>query len=280
MSAGPPRVSVVMPVYDAGQALEQALDSVAAQTFTDRELVIVDDGSRDPTTLTLLDAAATRPGVWLHRTPNRGPSRARNLAIEHARGAYILPLDADDWLEPPYLAKTAPLLDADPGLGVVHTWVGLTGEHHGVWRTGPFALPDLLSNCTVHVTSLYRREIWQQAGGYDPIFVDSSEDWDLWLSAIEHGWRGACVPEVLAWYRRSPRSRERAARRPGVPRKRMRDMVSKHRALYERHLEDAVAGLYEELMQSGATLERIYNHPAVRAGLAVRRLLGGGKPPA
>src|SRR5262249_58248807 len=94
------------------------------------------------------------------------------------------------------------------------------------------------------------------------------------------GWRGACVPEVLAWYRRSPQSRERAARRPGVPRKRMRDMVAKHRALYERHLEDAIAGLYEELMQSGATLERIYNHPAVRAGLAVRRLLRGGKPPA
>ncbi len=269
-----------MPVFDAGRPLEQALDSVAAQTFTDRELVIVDDGSRDPTTLTLLDAAAVRPGVFLHRTPNRGPSRARNLAIEHARGAYILPLDADDWLEHSYLARTVPLLDADPGLGMVHTWVGLAGEHHGVWRTGPFTVPELLSNCTVHVTSLYRRTIWEQAGGYDPIFVDSSEDWDLWLSALEHGWRGACVPEVLAWYRRGPQSRERAARRPGVPRKRMRDMVAKHRTLYERHLEDAVAGLYEELMQAGATLERIYNHPAVRAGLAVRRLLGGGKPPA
>lgn len=270
-----PRVSVVMPVFDAGRDLEQALRSVAAQTFRDYELMIVDDGSGDPTTLALLGAAARQPGVTIHRIPNGGPARARNLAIERARGAYILPLDADDWLEPAFLEKTVPLLDADAAVGVVHTWVGLVGEHHGVWRTGPFAIPELLSNCTIHVTSLLRREVWEEAGGYDPIFVDSSEDWDLWLSAIEHGWHGQCVPEVLAWYRRTSRSRERAARRPGVPRRRMQALVAKHRALYERHLEAALAGLYEELMQASASLERIYHHPAVRLGLRVRAWVGG-----
>ncbi len=270
----PPRVSIVMPVLDAGRPLAQALASVTAQTFPDRELVIVDDGSRDPTTLALLDTAARGPGVTLHRTPTQGPARARNLAIEHARGAYILPLDADDWLEPGYLARTVPVLDGEPAVGVVHTWVGLTGEHHGVWRTGPFSLPELLSNCTLHVTSLFRRQVWEQAGGYDPVFVDSSEDWDLWLSALAHGWQGRCVPEVLAWYRRSAQSRERAARRPGVPARRMRALVAKHRTLYERHLEDAVAGMYEELMQAGASLERIYHHPAVRLALGVHDLLG------
>src|SRR5262249_59490268 len=178
--------------------------------FTDRELVSLDDGSRDPTTLALLDAAAVRPGVSLHRTPNRGPSLARNLAIERARSAYLLPLDADDWLEPTFLAKTVPLLDADPGLGVVHTWVGLAGEHHGVWRTGPFAVPELLSNCTVHVTSLYRREIWGQAGGYDPIFVDSPEDWGLLLSAPQHGWRGPCGPGGVPRFPPRPPSRRQA----------------------------------------------------------------------
>src|SRR5262245_58945357 len=140
MTDSTPRVSVIMPVFDAGHDLEQAVRSVAAQTFTDRELVIVDDGSRDPATLAVLEAIAREPGVSLHRTPNGGTSRARNLAIERARGAYLLPLDADDWLEPTFLEKTVPLLDADPTVGVVHTWVGLTGLHHGVWRTGPFAL--------------------------------------------------------------------------------------------------------------------------------------------
>jgi hypothetical protein len=58
----------------------------------------------------------------------------------------------------------------------------------------------------------------------------------------------------------------------------MRDMVAKHRPLYERHLEDAVAGLFEELMQASATLERVYHHPAIRAGLRVRDLLARRKP--
>jgi glycosyltransferase involved in cell wall biosynthesis len=272
-------VSVIMPVFDAGPPLEQSLRSVAAQTFMDRELVIVDDGSADPVTLTLLDAASTLPGVTLHRTSNRGPSRARNLAIERSRGAYLLPLDADDWLEPTFLERTVPVLDRDPAVGVVHTWVGLVGNHHGTWQTGPFELPALLSRCTVHVTSLFRREIWTQAGGYDPRFVEASEDWDLWISAAAAGWRGHCVPEVLAYYRRGPHSRERAAREPGVARRRMQTLVAKHRPLYESHLEDALGGLYEELMKTSSTLERIYDHPAARLALGVRTLLRGKARP-
>ncbi len=274
-----PRVSVVMPVLDAGRDLDQAVRSVVGQTFADRELVIVDDGSSDPITLALLDKAAGAPGVAVHRTPNRGPAAARNLAIERAAGAYILPLDADDWLAPTFLERTVPVLDADPAVGVVHTWVGLAGAHHGTWRTGPFELPALLARCTVHVTSLFRREVWAQAGGYDPRFVDASEDWDLWISAAAQGWQGRCVPEVLAYYRRGPHSRERAARAPGVARRRMQTLVAKHRALYERHLEDALGGLYEELMGTSTTLERIYGHPAVRMALGIRKLLGGDRRP-
>src|SRR5262249_59977763 len=74
----PPRVSIIMPVFDPGPDLAQALRSVAAQTFTDRALALVDDGSRDPATLALLESAAGQPGVFLHRTPNGGPSRWRS----------------------------------------------------------------------------------------------------------------------------------------------------------------------------------------------------------
>lgn len=269
-----PRVSVVMPVFDAGRDLKQALRSVAGQTFTDHELVLVDDGSTDPLTIMLLDEAGRRPNVTLHRTPNRGPAAARNLGIERAHAPYILPLDADDWLAPAYLEKTVPVLDRAPEIGVVHTWVGLVGAHHGTWRTGPFALPDLLSRCTLHVTSLYRRELWQQAGGYDARFVESAEDWDLWLGALERGWQGRCVPEVLCYYRRSPRSRERLARAPGVWGRLVGDLVTKHRALYDAHLPQAMAGLYEEYARVCGALERVYDNPAIRTAVRLRGLLG------
>jgi glycosyltransferase involved in cell wall biosynthesis len=268
-----PRVSVIMPVYNAGRWLAQALASVEAQTFRDFELVIVDDGSTEERTRTLLDEAARRPGVALHRTENRGPSHARNLAIERSRGAYVLPLDADDYLAPTFLARTVPVLDAHPEVGVAYTWIGLVGGHHGTWRTGGFSLNDLLVRCTIHVTSLFRREIWTAVGGYDPSFVESSEDWDFWLGAAARGTTGRCVPEVLAYYRRSTTSRERHARSPGIGTRLMRTLVTKHRALYEAHLVEAIAGMYEERERTSLMLERFYDHPVTRTLIRLRSLV-------
>ena len=269
----PPRISVITPVLNAGTDLERALASVAAQGRNDVEVVCVDDGSTDASTIAILDAAAKRPGITVHRTENRGPSAARNLAVEHARGEYILPLDADDWLAPDYLAKTVPILDAEPDVGIVHTWIGLVGGHHGVWKTGRFALPDLLVRCTIHVTSLYRRALWVDVGGYDPAFVETAEDWDFWLRAVSRGWRAREVSEVLAYYQRSATSRERKAREPGISGRVMRRIVKKHRALYGEHLEEALVGMYEHLAATSLTLERFYGNPAMRTALRLREWL-------
>jgi glycosyltransferase involved in cell wall biosynthesis len=266
----PPRISVITPVLNAGADLERALASVAAQGRDDVEVVCVDDGSTGASTIAILDAAAKRPGITVHRTENRGPSAARNLAVEHARGEYILPLDADDWLAPDYLAKTVPILDAEPEVGIVHTWIGLVGGHHGVWKTGRFALPDLLVRCTIHVTSLYRRALWVDVGGYDPAFVETAEDWDFWLRAVSRGWKAREVSEVLAYYQRSATSRERKARQPGISGRVMRRIVTKHRALYGEHLEEALVGMYEHLAATSLTLERFYGNPALRAALRLR----------
>jgi glycosyltransferase involved in cell wall biosynthesis len=268
-----PQVSVVIPVYNTGEYLAEALASVRRQTWRNFEVVIVDDGSTDARTLAILEAAAHEPEVTVHRTPNRGPALARNFAIEQARGAYILPLDSDDWLAPEFLARTVPLLDADPKLGVAYTWVGLVGGHHGVWKTGGFTLLELLSRCTIHVSSLYRRELWADVGGYDPTFVESCEDWDLWLGAAKRGWTGRGVPEVLVYYRRSATSRELGSRAPGVSTRLMTSLVTKHRDVYTAHVEAAMAGMYERLAAAGLTLEKIYNHPAIRVALRLRDLV-------
>src|SRR5439155_7098709 len=86
-----PRVSVVIPVFNAGDYLAQALDSVARQTYRDFETVIVDDGSTDRRTLAILEAAAREPGVTVHRTPNGGPSRPPNRGGRRPRRAPRLP---------------------------------------------------------------------------------------------------------------------------------------------------------------------------------------------
>ena len=268
-----PRVSVVIPVFNAGRDLEHAFASVAAQTFTDHEVVVVDDGSTDALTRTILDDAAARGAIALHRVPNGGPARARNLGIEHARAAYILPLDADDRLAPTFLARTVPVLDAEPHVGVVYTWARLTGAHHGVWRTGGFSVAELLSRCTIHVSALYRRDVWTQVGGYDPRFVESCEDWDFWLGVAARGWEGRCIPEPLVEYQRRTGGREARSRAPGVSTRLMGALVAKHRSLYEQHLEVALGGMYERLQAAGVALERVYDHPAMRLAVKLRGLV-------
>ena len=271
-----PVVSVVTPVFDTGAALEQALASVAAQSFADWEHVMVDDGSTDATTRRILDAASSRPKVTVLRTENRGPAAARNLAIGRARGHYILPLDADDYLAPAFLARTVPLLENEPATGIVHTWVGLVGGHVGTWKTGPAVIPALLARCTLHVTSLFRRELWEAAQGYDTSFVETGEDWDFWVRLAARGVIAREVPEVLAYYRRTPASRDNVARGPAMADAVMHRMLAKHRALYAAHAPDVIAALYLEVSQLGKSLQRVYANPLVRLAVRARALVRKG----
>jgi glycosyltransferase involved in cell wall biosynthesis len=267
-----PTVSIVIPVFNAGQYLREALEGAVGQTHSDVEVIVVDDGSTDRTTRDLLDAAGRHARVTVLRTANGGPARARNFGVENARGEYVLPLDADDRIAPSFVERTLPVLEANPDVGVVHTWVGLFGRHHGTWRTGPLALPELLTRCTIHVSSLFRRRLWSDVGGWDPQFVETMEDWDFWLSAVERGWTGRCVPEVLTHYRRLASGREVRARTPGVKAGLVRQLVTKHRALYEPNVADAMAGMYERQETMGAMLERIYHTLPMRAYVRLREL--------
>jgi glycosyltransferase involved in cell wall biosynthesis len=265
-----PTVSIVIPVFNAGDVLREALDGATGQTHPGVEVVVVDDGSTDATTRDILETAGRHARVRVLRKENGGPARARNVGVEQARGEYILPLDADDRVEPSFVERTLPVLESNPDVGVVHTWVGLFGRHHGTWKTGPLALPDILTRCTIHVSSLFRRRLWSDVGGWDPQFVETMEDWDFWLSAVEHGWTGRCVPEVLTYYRRLASGREVRARTPGVKARLVRQLVAKHRALYEPHVADAMAGMYERQETMGAMLERIYHTPPVRLYVRLR----------
>ena len=270
----PPAVSIVTPVFNAGPALEQMFASVSAQTFSDWEHVVVDDGSTDPATRRILDAASSRPKVTIVRVENGGPARARNRALEDARGRYILPLDADDYLHTSCLARTVPVLETEPDVGIVHPWVGLVGGHVGVWKTGPATIPALLARCTLHVTSLFRRDLWDPADGFDPSFVETGEDWDFWIRLAARGVAARAVPEVLAYYRRTPGSRDDSARAPARADAVVRRLLAKHQALYAAHAPEVIAALFLEVTQLGKSLQRIYANPLVRLAVQARGLLG------
>jgi glycosyltransferase involved in cell wall biosynthesis len=201
--APPPRVSVIVPCHGQAALLPHAVASVVAQTFEDWELVVVDDGSPDDTAAVARALAARWPArrIRLVEQPNGGLAAARNAGVAAARGELILPLDADDEIEATFLARTVAALDADPAASIAFTDVRRFGNDDGVWRMGPFDLAQLRSANRATCTSLYRRSVWEQAGGYNPNMTVGYEDWDFWVGAAARGFRAVHVAEPLFRYR-------------------------------------------------------------------------------
>ncbi len=200
MSRGP-QVSVVVTCHDLGAFLDEAVDSVLAQTVDDVEIVVVDDGSTDPGTMALLDAY-NRPRTRVIRTGNRGLPAARNLGVSHASGDYLCMLDADDRLAPRYVERSLQAFAVDPSLAFVSHWLQTFGESNEEWRPRDCDLEALLDRNTVNGAALVRRHAFEAVGGFDEAMRDGLEDWDFWLRLVTKGYRGTIVPEVLHHYRR------------------------------------------------------------------------------
>jgi glycosyltransferase involved in cell wall biosynthesis len=238
MPATEPKISVIVTCYNLGQYLEQSVASIAAQTCQDFEILIVDDGSTDAATQALLDTFESSQ-MRVLRAPHRGLAAARNAGIAEARGRYLCALDADDRLAPTYLEKTVRVLDSDPSVTFVSSWLRMFGEREWEWRPERCDLAALLCEDTVLTAALVRREAVAALGGYDAgMPVQGDEDWDLWLTLAEQGYRGVILEEFLFDYRQRPGSMSAVSwYGPGhEPLTNYR--VDKHAASYRAHLLD------------------------------------------
>jgi len=196
-----PKVSVIIPCYNLGQYLDEAVDSVLAQTYQDFEIIIVNDGSTDEFTNNLLSSYG-KSKTRVLTTENQGLPSARNNGILVSSGEYICCLDADDKYHPEFLKKTVNILDddSDNKVGFVTTWLDLFGQQSGILTTSdynPFALA--IAN-VVHVASLFRKECWEKANGYQTN-LSGYQDWNFWLSIVALGYEWACIHEPLMQYR-------------------------------------------------------------------------------
>lgn len=199
-----PAVSVIVPCYAQADFLAEAIESVVTQTFGDWECLIVDDGSPDHTAQVARDLIARYPDkrIRLIRKTNGGLSDARNAGIREGRGRYILPLDADDRLDPRYLAETVPILERNPDIAIVYVDERNFGEAEHVHRKGVVTLGNLLVGNVHDYCSLYRRSVWERVGGYSPAMYLGAEDWCFWIGAAKLGFRSYHVEQPLFWHRR------------------------------------------------------------------------------
>ncbi len=233
---GPIDLSVVIPCYDLGELLLEAVASVERTAPERCELIVVNDGSRQPRTLEVL-AVLREGGYHVVDQPNAGLAAARNRGVREARGRYVLPLDADNRLAAGYIASAIQGLDSQPEVGVVYGDRLEFGGRNGRKPVPELDLPNFLWANYIDACAAYRREIWEACGGYDAGAL-VWEDWDFWISAAERGWRFQRLPDVTFEYRVRPSSMLRKAEREGLRRTVREHIYRKHHEIFAQHLAE------------------------------------------
>jgi hypothetical protein len=210
-----PRVSVIIPAYNAEQHIAEALSSVEAQTYRDWEAIVVDDASTDGTAK-IAESYGDR-FVVIRAAANAGLAASRNRAIAAARGELLAFLDSDDLWLPEYLESQVAAYDQACGrnmdVGVVSCDAHLLTEDghlpstymEASGRAADITLTRLLKRNLVFVSALSPRGIVEEAGGF-ATGLHGVEDYDLWLRIVERGYRVVVNPRVLAIYRLTPGS--------------------------------------------------------------------------
>jgi len=246
-------VTVVIPCFNYGRFLPEAIASVRGQEGGPPRVIVVDDGSDESETLEALDALPE--GVELLRQRNAGLAAARNAGVGASDTPLVLALDADDMLPARALRALKAGLRSDPGAGFAYGIMHFFGD----W-SGDVALPGwdpyrLLFRHTIGPTALTRRELFDDVGGWDPQ-MRGYEDWEFWLHALARGWRGVKVPEITFLYRRHGATMLSQARREY--RRWYRAVRARHPELYRRRREFA---RQSDLGPLGRALYRFYWGP-------------------
>jgi glycosyltransferase involved in cell wall biosynthesis len=209
-------VSVVIPCYNYGRFLNDAIASVRAQTLRDLEIIVVDDGSTDDVTPGVLDAlegSDREPCLTIIRQENQGAPAARNTGIRAARGLYICCLDADDTMEPTYLEKCVLLMEGNAGVSLAYSWLRVTGAEERVWKSESLDLDRMRYYNHVSISAVFRREAGLEGGGFCAAMREGYEDWEFWLRLGARGYRGEVIPEMLVNYHRHAASFMNRARK-------------------------------------------------------------------
>jgi glycosyltransferase involved in cell wall biosynthesis len=220
-------VAVVIPCFNDGPLLAEAVESARRQE-PPLEIIVVDDGSTDEETLAACERLEA-DGVQVIHQVNSGPAPARMAGVRATDADYVFALDADDLLAPGALGRLRSLLDVHPGVAAAWGSIQSFGALEHVHRSRRSLDPWQVSYQNhLPICSLYRRSALLEAGGWQ--LPGGYEDWDLWMSLAERGWKGVGIPEVTAHYRaQTGRRLSRSSRRHAERIERLR---ARHPALF------------------------------------------------
>jgi glycosyltransferase involved in cell wall biosynthesis len=190
-----PKISVIIPCFNHGKYINEAVESVLGQTYQDFEIIIINDGSTDELTNRLL-SQYSKPKTKVLTIRHQGLAKARNIGIEKSRGEYILPLDADDKIGSKYAEEAVKVLDLNKHIGIVYCEADRFNEKSERWELKEYDLQEELIENQIFCSAFFRKRDWEMVGGYNSKMIYGYEDWDFWLSLIEMGRKVYKLPDV------------------------------------------------------------------------------------
>lgn len=241
-------ISIIIPCYNHGEFLQQALDSVEKNNQDEYyEIIIVNDGSTDKGTIEKLRLLEAK-GYHVINQDNKGLSAARNAGIEIARGKYILPLDADNMINPDYYRKAIKLFESSDDVGVVYSDAILFGERDEIRPAGQFNAEQLMAGNYIDACAVFKKDVWNKNKGYDTqLPFGFYEDWEFWLNSLSHGATFKYINEPLFYYRVNTTGLLSVGSDPIKRQQVVAYIMGKHSKFISGHFQNIIANLHGAL---------------------------------
>jgi glycosyltransferase involved in cell wall biosynthesis len=251
-----PLISIIIPCYNDGAYLPETISKLKEQSYTNFEIIVVNDGSTDQATLDVLHELSGNEVTVLHKENGR-MSSARNHGVKHARGSIIAALDADDYFDPSFFDKALKILDSKPEVAVVTSHIQLFGDFKQVARPRGGNAYNFLFSSECPACAIVRKSCWDEVGGYDENMRMGYEDWEFYIRITKQGWLVDVIQEKLLFYRQTAGSTHK---NDTIPHRQelINYIIDKHHDWYLENLKKLIANKQVLYTESRIALPTIF----------------------
>lgn len=257
-------ISIIIPCYNDAQYIEQAVNSALNQTYTNKEVIVIDDGSNfeTKTVLKKLEPKITK----LITQENKGQSTARNVGIREAKGNYILVLDSDDFFEPNFCEEAVAVIKSNLDVKIVTSHLRRFTDE----RTLDVFVPSggdittfVLHNGATG-SAMFRKSDALALGGYDEQMRKGFEDWEFYIRLLASGGNAKVLPKLYLNYR--VRNNSTTSRANKVKEELLSYIYIKNKAVFLKHIDIYVISLLQKIDREEKEKIKIYNRIDYKVG--------------
>jgi len=273
-----PTVSIVVPCFNQQTFIAETLESVLAQSYSDWECIVVNDGSTDGSDAIIQQYAHADRRFRPLLKANGGVAAARNFGFAQARGSLFVPLDGDDKLHPDFLRRVVERFEAEPDTVLVHTGTQRFGDNRKAWSLPAYSYEKLLWQNMIVNTAMYRRDAFLATSGYAPEMVFGFEDWEFYVRLLGPASKVQYIDAPLHFYRIKKTSRSTELTELGKVEESQRLIYERNREKYLHHAINPINVFNKRMKDFAPMFTARYKRQAryVHAvyGLVIAALLG------